>query len=58
MTTFEKAEAEYYEIPDDKEYDYCEYCLRVECKIFNGLHICEDCEITNEKLDRIDLLNE
>jgi hypothetical protein len=43
MTTFEQAEREYYEPPDDKEYDYCECCQNIECKIFNGQHICEDC---------------
>jgi hypothetical protein len=48
MTTFEQAEREYYEALDDKEYDYCECCQRIECKIFNGQHICEDCLIELE----------
>ncbi len=43
MTSFERAEQEYNEPPDDREYDYCECCERVQCKIFNGEHICEDC---------------
>lgn len=49
--TFEQAEREYLEPPDDKEYDYCQCCERVECKIFNGEHICEDCELEKEDLD-------
>lgn len=56
--SFERAEAEYYNIPDDLEYDYCECCESVKCKIFNGQHICEDCEIVNNELDNMDLLNE
>lgn len=48
-TSFEQAEAEYYSIPDDKEYDYCECCQRIECKIFNGQHICEDCTLDLEE---------
>lgn len=47
--SFEKAEAEYYSIPDDLEYDYCECCESVKCKIFNGQHICEDCVNNNEE---------
>jgi hypothetical protein len=48
MTTFEKAEQEYYSSPDDKEYNYCQCCERIECKIFNGKYICEDCEIEQQ----------
>lgn len=44
MISFEQAEREQNEPPDDKEYDYCQCCERIECKIFNGEHICEDCE--------------
>lgn len=56
--TFEQAEREYLEPLDDKEYDYCQCCERVECKIFNGEHICEDCIAINDCLDNMDLLNE
>lgn len=58
MTSFERAEQEYLSPPDDKEYDYCECCERVQCKIFNGHHICDDCEKDIIELDRMDLLNE
>jgi hypothetical protein len=48
MTTFEQAEREYNEPLDDKEYNYCQCCERIECKIFNGKYICEDCEIEQQ----------
>ena len=50
MTSFERAEQEYLSPPDDREYDYCECCERVQCKIFNGQHICEDCVTELEEI--------
>lgn len=44
MINWTKLENEYYEVPEPKEFDLCECCEKLPCQIFNGRHICEDCQ--------------